>query len=159
MNPVKCETLAGLLGLSTVAVAALARRGIVVKEGKGQFDAGASIRSYCSHLREAVSAQGRPASGTTAGRARLAKAQAEAVELKNARQRGELLPAEAIAREWEGICRTIRAGMLRVPKRAAARLPHLTPQDVHAIDSEVRAALTVLAADPRSPKKKDANDQ
>jgi phage terminase Nu1 subunit (DNA packaging protein) len=47
------------------------------------------------------------------------------------------VPAEADAR----ICRTIRAGMLRVPKRAAAQLPHLTPQDVHTLDAELRAAL------------------
>jgi phage terminase Nu1 subunit (DNA packaging protein) len=84
---------------------------------------------------------------------------ADSVELKNARARGALVDSEAVAREWEGICRTIRAGMLRVPKRAAARLPHLTPQDVRAIDGEVRAALTELAADSRQPKNEDGNEQ
>jgi phage terminase Nu1 subunit (DNA packaging protein) len=69
----------------------------------------------------------------------------DAIELKNAARRGALVDAETVAREWEGICRMLRVGMLRVPKRAAARLPHLTPQDVSAIDAEVRAVLTELA--------------
>jgi hypothetical protein len=35
--------------------------------------------------------------------------------------------------------------MLQVPKRAAARLRHLSAQDVRAIDAEVRAVLTEFA--------------
>ena len=37
--------------------------------------------------------------------------------------------------------RTVRAGMLAVPTRVAARLPHLTPHDVTESDGEVRAVL------------------
>ena len=113
----------------------------MVPAGRKGFDLEASVRAYATHLREAVAAQGRPAqSGTGKERARLAKAQAEAVELKNARARGALVDAETVAREWEGICLTLRAGMLGF-RRVAARLPHLTPQDVRAIDCEVRAVL------------------
>lgn len=32
------------------------------------------------------------------------------------------------------ILRQVRAGMLAVPSRVAARLPHLTPQDIREID-------------------------
>jgi phage terminase Nu1 subunit (DNA packaging protein) len=74
----------------------------------------------------------------------MAAAQADAIELKNARARGTLVDSEAVAREWEGICRTLRAGILRVPKRAAARLPHLTQQDVRTLDVEVQAVLNEL---------------
>jgi phage terminase Nu1 subunit (DNA packaging protein) len=42
------------------------------------------------------------------------------------------------------VARTIRAGMLRLPRRVAARLPHLTPQDVCELDREIRAVLTEL---------------
>jgi phage terminase Nu1 subunit (DNA packaging protein) len=119
----------------------------MVRAGRKGFDLEASVRAYCQHMREAVAARGRPAqSGTGKERARLAKAQADAIELKNARARGTLIDSEAVALEWEGICRTIRAGMLRVPKRAAARLPHLAQQDVRAIDDEVRAVLILISS-------------
>ena len=63
-------------------------------------------------------------------RARLARAQAELAEAKLARQRGALLEADAVEREWADVLRTVRAGMLAVPSRVAQRLPHLTAHDV-----------------------------
>ena len=79
-------------------------------------------------------------------RGRLAAAQADKVELANARQRGSLVDAEAVEREWSDILRAVRAGMLAVPSRVAARLPHLTPHDVSEIDAEVRAVLSELGS-------------
>ena len=80
----------------------------------------------------------------TKERARLAKAQADAMEMKNARQRGSLLEGEAVEREWADVLRGVRAGMLAVPSRVAQRLPHLTADDVAEIDAEVRAVLLEL---------------
>ena len=77
-------------------------------------------------------------------RARLAKAQAELAEQKLARQRGALLDSEVAEREWADVLRTVRAGMLAVPSRCAARLPHLTPYDVSETDAEIRAALAEI---------------
>ncbi|WP_424032517.1 terminase small subunit [Methylocella sp.] len=126
-------------------MASFARRGIMVRAGRGKFDLEASVRAYATHLREAVAAQGRPAqSGTGKERQRLAAAQADAAELKNAVRRGELVDAEAVAREWEGVLRAVRAGVLRIPCRVAARLPHLTPTDVLTIDGDVRAVLSEI---------------
>jgi len=68
----------------------------------------------------------------------------ELAEQKLARQRGSLLEAEAVEREWSSILRTVRAGMLAVPLRVAQRLPHLTGHDVSEIDAEVRAVLTEI---------------
>ncbi|HEY8007989.1 MAG TPA: hypothetical protein VIE66_14590 [Methylocella sp.] len=145
MSVVTGEVLAKWLGISGTQVTSFARRGVMVRAGRKGFDLEASVRAYCQHMREAVAAQGRPAqSGTGKERARLAKAQADAIELKNARARGTLVESEAVARAWEGVCRTIRAGMLRLSKRAAARLPHLTTQDVRSLDDEVNAVLTEL---------------
>jgi phage terminase Nu1 subunit (DNA packaging protein) len=48
------------------------------------------------------------------------------------------------------VLRAVRGGMLAVPSRCAARLPHLSAHDVTEIDSEVRAALTELC-DGRRP--------
>lgn len=77
-------------------------------------------------------------------RARLAAAQADLNELKAAKLRGELVEASAVEAEWSGVLRTVRAGLLAVPSRVAARLPHLSKHDVAEIDAEIRAALTDL---------------
>jgi phage terminase Nu1 subunit (DNA packaging protein) len=50
--------------------------------------------------------------------------------------------------EWSGVLRTIRAGMLAVPSRVAARLPHLNKHDVAGIDAEIRAALAEIGGRP-----------
>jgi phage terminase Nu1 subunit (DNA packaging protein) len=80
-------------------------------------------------------------------RARLAAAQADLNELKAAKIRGELVEASAVEAEWSGILRTVRAGMLAVPSRVAARLPHLSKHDVAEIDAEIRAALNEIGSE------------
>lgn len=145
MDPVSGEVLAKWLGISGTQVNSFARRGVMVRAGRKGFDLEASVRAYATHLREAVAAQGRPAqSGTGKQRARLAAAQAEAIELKNKRLAGALLDAAAVEAEWAGIMRTVRASILRLPKRVAARLPHLSAQDVPIIDCVVRTLLAEL---------------
>jgi phage terminase Nu1 subunit (DNA packaging protein) len=54
------------------------------------------------------------------------------------------LDAKAVEIEWSGVLRTLRAGLLAVPSRCAARLPHLTAHDAAEIDAEVRAALSEI---------------
>ncbi len=144
MEAVSAEVLAIWCGLSSTAVASFARRGVMVRADRGKFDLEASVRAYCTHMREAVAAQGRPAqSGTGKERQRLAAAQAAAVEFKNAVRRGELVEAEAVAREWEVMCVTIRAAILRVPRRAVARL-RLNDAQARDLEDECRAALREL---------------
>jgi len=77
-------------------------------------------------------------------RARLAAAQADLNELKAAKLRGELVEAAAVEAEWSAILRTVRAGMLAVPSRVAARLPHLSRAEVAEIDAEIRTALVEI---------------
>lgn len=64
--------------------------------------------------------------------------------LKNAAARGKLLDAKEVVADWSSTLRNVRAGMLAMPSRAGARLPHLTPHDVAEIDAEVRAVLTEI---------------
>jgi phage terminase Nu1 subunit (DNA packaging protein) len=87
MVDVAIEQLAGICGLSSAAVTTLARRGIMIRAGKGKFQLEASVRSYCTHLRE--QAVGRKTGDTPAAdRSRLVKAQAQAIETKEAIRRG-----------------------------------------------------------------------
>ena len=55
-----------------------------------------------------------PLAKATAERARLAAAQADLAELKEAKQRGLLLDAAEVEREWTGILSAVRAAMLAV---------------------------------------------
>ena len=74
-------------------------------------------------------------------RARLARLQADAIEIKNARQRGALLDAEAVKRSGRPSWRRCALACSPCRRGYAARLPHLSKSDVAEIDQEVRAAL------------------
>ena len=144
-DTIAAAALADLLGVNTRSIRDLAKRDIVVRAG-ADYVLGESVRRYCAHLRKLATGRGGEAAITsaTAERGRLARAQAEHIEMKNARQRGALVECEAVEREWTGILSTVRAGMLAVPSRCAARLPHLSAHDAAEIDAEVRAVLTVI---------------
>ena len=90
---------------------------------------------------------GRPPSPNSLHGARTRKeiALAELREIEVRRKRGDLVPAVDVAREWEGIMRQVRAGVLAVTSRVRARLPHLTAHDAAALDDELRQALAALA--------------
>jgi terminase small subunit / prophage DNA-packing protein len=137
--------LADLFGVDRRTVSGVAKRGIILRSGRG-FDRDDSVRRYCAHLRELATGRGGEVAiaGATVERARLLKEQADAVALKNATLRGEMLVASEVEATWAGMLRTVRAGMLAVPSRCAGRLPNLTRQDVSEIDREVRAVLTEL---------------
>lgn len=80
-----------------------------------------------------------------AERMRLLREQADSVALKNAALRRELVPAAEVEREWSGILRLIRSGILAAPSRLRQLLPHLTADDVEQIDSELRRVLEEIA--------------
>jgi hypothetical protein len=73
-----------------------------VKAGRNLFKLDESIRNYCGHLRDLAHGH-KTTDAAPTERTRLAAAQADAIELKNARARGTLVDSEAVAREWEGI--------------------------------------------------------
>ena len=138
------ETLGELLGISPRVVREHASRGIIVKVSKGAYDVPASVRAYCTHLRE--QAAGRSAStNLTAERIRVAKEQADALAMKNAAARREMVPAREVESEWAAVLRDVRAAMLALPSRIQQRLPHLTAHDVATVDREIRDALTGAA--------------
>ena len=140
--------LAGLIGVNSSRVRALARDGILIRAGRGKFDFSQSLRNYLARLRESAERAGRPSADGDAlkeERLKLTAAQREAQELKNAAARGELTPVAETLREWQAVLRDVRAAMLAVPSRYAASQPHLTPHDVEALTLEVKRALEGLA--------------
>ena len=90
---------------------------------------------------------GRPREPTSFYEARRRKelALARLRELEVALKEGSSLDAGAVGRRWGDVLRRVRAGVMAVPSRVRARLPHLTAADVEVIDRELRDALTALA--------------
>lgn len=132
------------LGITDHTVREMAKAGIVVRAGRGVYRLEESVRRAFEHTRQTASQRGGADSleAMRAERIRIARAQADALESKNAELSGKTFTAEAIEREWTDILRTVRAGMLAVPSRCAGRLPHLSRSDISEIDREVRAVLT-----------------
>lgn len=138
------------LGISANRVNALARDGVIPRVRNKRFNLKRAIRAYAQHLRDGQT--GRLASNPDlqAEKLRLARANAEKVELANAKVRGALIPVAEVESAWTAVLRDVRAAMLAIPARVQQRVGHLTAHDVQLIDSEVRVALTE-ASDKRGP--------
>lgn len=143
------KDMCDLLGLTSGALTDLKKRGIAVHLGHDAYDLKATVSAYVLHLRGIASGRGgeEQALTLTTERARLAREQADSVALKNAALRCELVPASDVAREWSEVLRKVRAGVLAVPSRVRAALPHLSATDLEVMDREVRATLQGLAND------------
>lgn len=109
------------LGVSTTVISDLTGRGVLEKTGRNGYDLEQCRLAYLKHLRDAAS--GRAASGDLdlgAERARLAKEQADAKEMENAVERGELVYIEKVAKQFEAQLTKVRTKLLAVPTKVAA---------------------------------------
>lgn len=138
--------LCALLDLSSGALTDLKKRGIAVHLGHDSYDMEATVRAYVQHLRGIAAGWGSAdqAAQLSVERARLAKEQADAHALKNAKLRGELVEAAEVERTWGDVLRQVRARILAVPSRLRADLSELTPRQIEAMDRALRDALTEL---------------
>lgn len=134
------------MDLSSGALSDLKKRGIAVHLRHDVYDLEATVKAYVKHLRGIAAGWGTAdqAAQLTAERARLAKEQADAQSLKNAKARDELVEATEVEAAWSGILRQVRARVLSVPARLRADMPHEAPSTFNAIDRALRDALTEL---------------
>lgn len=148
MHRIGGKDLCDLLGLSPAGLADLKKRGFAVHVAHDAYDLEATVRAYVRHLRSMAAGWGdddQPtgSSGLTAERTRLAKEQADAQAIKNARARGDLVEAVDVERRWQDILRQVRSRILAVPSRLVSN-QSLLPEDTAALDRELREALTEL---------------
>lgn len=144
-DQVRALELADWLGVSERAVADYAHRGIIKRSGRGVFPLKESVRAVCHHFREAASARDGGTATLTAQRERIARGQADKLEMQNAATRREMLPAKLVADEWASILRLVRSRMLAAPSRIQQQLGHLSAHDLDIIDREIRDALEEAA--------------
>lgn len=143
--------MALLVGLTANRVRTLARDGMMIRAGRGQYDVRASLLTYIEDLRSKAARMGPGAksaplnSDLNAEKLRLAKQQADKIELQNAAARTELVKTSDVERAWAAVLRDVRATLLAVPSRCGASLPHLTAHDVAELDREIRNAMEGLA--------------
>lgn len=125
----------------------LAARGIAVRSGRGTYNLAESVGNYADHMRMVAAGRGGEdgALDLATERARLAKQQADNVELKNASLRNELVAVSAVEAEWSEIVRAARVRMLSVVGRLRQLRPHWSAADFDALDREIREALTELS--------------
>ena len=144
--------LADLLGLDARTVRKHGANGVVVKAIKGTrsgpaaYDLEQSIRGYSRWIADRATRHSDD-DPLKLEKIRQAKAAAEKLELHNAASRGDLVATADVRAAWGGVMRDVRAGMLAVPARVGAVLPHLSSHDIAQIEIEVRRALEALADD------------
>lgn len=78
-------------------------------------------------------------------RARLARAQTESAELKNATLRGELVPARAVLEHWAAMIVAATTHLRSVPSQLKGEIPHLTADEVMIARRLVDRACSELA--------------
>jgi terminase small subunit / prophage DNA-packing protein len=150
-SPVTCigrADLMDVLDLSTSTFSQYERDGLIARVGRDSYDLRESVRRVVGKLRAAASGRGDEdaALNLTAERARLAKEQADAQEMKNAQARGELVPAVEVERAWGDVLRDVRSRIMAVPSRVR-QTGMVTADGADAVDREIRAALQSLGED------------
>ncbi|MDR1661226.1 MAG: hypothetical protein LBR95_02190 [Azoarcus sp.] len=132
-----------LVGITQPAVSDLVKRGILTGKNAREW-----ILQYCQHLREI--AAGRASKNgdgldLVAERARLAKAQADAQEMKNLVERRQLIPADEIEPRLAAACITAREMLLDSVQRLARELPVDTAAREKMLQTEFETFLNRLA--------------
>lgn len=125
----------------------LVDKGVITKQDRAQYDLETVRKEYILHIREV--AAGRAKVGDLdlqAERARLAKEQADAKEMENAIERGELVYIEDVAKQVEGQMTKVRTKMLAIPTKYAPELHTLaTAREVQlTLEEAITEALNEL---------------
>ena len=144
LHTVGGKDLCALFDISPAALTDLKKRGIAVHLAHDSYDLTATTRAYVQHLRSMAAGWGTgdQAVTLTSERARLAKEQADAQAIKNAKLRGELVEAAEVERTWADALRQLRARIMAVPSRLQSEVPDIERQTIDAMDRALRATLT-----------------
>jgi len=141
-DSVKQETFGEMVGITQQTVSNLMTRGILEEGGT----VGEWLKSYCSNLREM--AAGRASSGgldLATERARLAKEQADKVEMQNAITRGELAPMVLFEQVLTSTASKVAGIFDAIPGMVRRRVPQLTAAEIDMITGEITKARNIVA--------------
>lgn len=152
--PATADQLGRLLNISGRRVRELATEGVFPRAPGGRYPVESCVHAYLDTLRAAVKARPTPDPDVAAAaldgrqqRARLAKLQADRVELELRRERGELVDAAEVQGEYVRLVTQARNRLMGVPSQAKGYIPHLTVGEVETLENLIAQALEEVAED------------
>ena len=138
---VSTSKLSKTLGITTRWVRDLAEAGVLRRVQRGTFDLAESTCAYVAYLKR----QNKNGDSSD-GRDRLVQARANLLELRLAKERGEVLPLSLYRSELFRILNSVRERILRISGQVSAELVGLDAGQIQdALDRVIREALTDLA--------------
>ena len=132
------------LEMSPPNVQKLIKEGVITKQERGQYDLKAVRKEYIIHMRNAAGTQNNL--DLAKERARLAKEQADAKEMENAVERGDLVYIENVAKQFELQLTKVRTKLLAVPTKVSpeAHIAATVKEVQSLIEAEIVEALNEL---------------
>ena len=113
--------IAAKLGVNVSTFKDFVARGIIEERERGQYTYEECSKQYLDHLREiAAGRYSEDGLDLSAERARLAKEQADAKEMENAVERGDLVYIDHIVKQFESQLGKCKTKLLAVPTKVAA---------------------------------------
>lgn len=143
-QPVTQEQFAALVGISQQAVSELVAREVLLRNSS----LGEWLTAYCTNLREQAAGRA-SANGSidlVAERARLARAQAERVEMENAVTRKELAPVTLLTEVLARTASEIAAVLEALPVQLKRTTTTMSQRDIEVMTAEIARARNVAAA-------------
>jgi terminase small subunit / prophage DNA-packing protein len=135
--------LAALFKLDERTIRKLAEARIMVRVGRGRYNAAASTSNYVVHLRELAAGRGSP--DVAAANSELKNVQTKLLQLRLEKERGELIPVSNAREVWSAIVRGTRQAVLGLPGKIAFEVPTLSIHDRGTIERLVRDTLEDMA--------------
>lgn len=145
---VSAGVLCDYLNLTERNLHQLVQAKVLARHDHGLYDLKACTQAYITHIKNRIEKSKAATEGTlTSERARLTKAKADEAELKARARAGELVEISDVARAWDKIASVLRARMLTIPSKLAARLATTSKAaDVQrALEREINDALSALS--------------
>lgn len=128
------------LGISVATFKDFIARGIIEERERGQYTLEECSKQYLDHLRE-IAAGRMTSDGLNLAdeRARLAKEQADAKEMQNMVERGELLYMDDVIKDFEEQLMKCKTKLLAAPTKVAAEI--FSSRDVQEVQEIMEAAI------------------
>jgi phage terminase Nu1 subunit (DNA packaging protein) len=143
------------LGINVATFKDFVARGIIEERDRGQYTLEECAKQYLSHLRE-IAAGRMTSDGLNLAdeRARLAKEQADAKEMENMVERGELLYMDDVIKDFEDQLMNCKTKLLATPTKIAAEV--FASRDVQEVQELMEEAIKDALSELVGYRQKDA---
>lgn len=144
---VSIDELAHLFDCTPRQIQLYAKEKIVIRRGRGRYDATTSTRNLVMYLRKQAAGRAGidPGTDTAAANRERTVEQTLLTRAKRLKEEGLTIDIEAARRLWSGIVLSVRQTVIGLPGRIHTAVPTLTTTDRKTIDRICRDALEDVA--------------